>query len=109
MVHESVFGADHSIPLGSEIHLSKLKGGLITTDTCNAAHLLGQLMVDAVDNAVAEKRKLQGNITNNNSNITTTMVQDFHNHMRNVRIRAVVIRLLKHLNKVLADDLLGID
>ncbi len=86
-----MFGADHSIPPGSEIHLSKLEGGLITTNMCNAARLLGQLMVDAVDNAVAEKRKLQGYVTNNNSNITTTMVQDCRNHMQNVWIKAVVI------------------
>ena len=101
-----MFGADHSIPLGSETHLSKLKG---TTATCNAACLLGQLMVDAVDNALAEKRQLQCNVTKHNSDITTTMVQDCHNHMRNGWIKAVVIRLSKHLNKVLADDSLEID
>ena len=51
VVHENMFGQDHSIPQGSEIHLSKLEGGLITTDTCNAARLLGRLLVDIrVDN-----------------------------------------------------------
>ncbi len=109
MVHESMCGADHSIPSGAEIHLLKLEGGLITTDTCNAARLLGQLMVDAVDNAVAEKRQLQGNFNNNNNDITTTMVQDSHNDMQNVWIKAVFIQLSKYLNNVLADDLLEID
>ena len=49
VVHERMFDTNHSIPPGSEIHLSKLEGGLINTDTCNAARLLGQLLVDAVD------------------------------------------------------------
>jgi hypothetical protein len=52
VIHEKMFGSDHSIPPSYEIHLSKLGGGLINTDTCNAARLLGQLLVDAVDFAV---------------------------------------------------------
>ncbi len=53
IVHEKMFGPNHSIPPGSEIHLSKIEGGLITTNTCNSARLLGRLVVDAVENAVS--------------------------------------------------------
>ena len=110
VVHERMFDTNHSIPPGSEIHLSKLEGGLINTDTCNAARLLGQLLVDAVDHAVQEKRELTGEIADNLLNgIHSAMVQDCHNHMRNVWINAVVIALSVYLNKVLADDLDDID
>jgi hypothetical protein len=49
-----MFGSEHSIPPSYEINHSKLKGGLINTDTCNGARLLAQLLVDAVDFAVEE-------------------------------------------------------
>jgi hypothetical protein len=80
-----MFGLEHSIPPSYEIHLSKLKGGLINTDTCNGACLLAQLLVDVVDFAVEENRQLTGDDTNNDNTITC-MVQDCHNHMRNIWI-----------------------
>jgi hypothetical protein len=69
-VHEKMFGSGHSIPPSYKIHLSKLEGGLINTDTCNGARLLAQLLVDAVDFAVEEKRQLTGDDTNNDNTIT---------------------------------------
>jgi hypothetical protein len=105
-----MFDTNHSIPPGLEIHLSKLEGGLINTNTCNGARLLGQLLVDAVDHAVQEKRELTGEIADNLLNgIHSAMVQDCNNHMRNVWINAVTITLSVYLNKVLADDLGKID
>ena len=92
VVHKNMFGTNHSIPPGSEIHLSKLKGGLITIDTCKSAHHLGKMLVVAVDNAVAEKQQLVGP-NNNNPNRTKTVpiiIQHCHNHMQNVSIKAVV-------------------
>ncbi len=108
MVHEKMFGDTHSIPSSSQIHLSKLEGGLVNTDTCNGARLLAQLLVDAVDFAVEEKRALSGE-NDNHPNTLTTMVQDCHNHMRNIWIKAVTHRLSSYLNKVLADDLNDLD
>ena len=80
MVHERMFGQTHSIPSSSQIHLSKLEGGLVNTDTCNGACLLAQLLVDAIDFAVEEKRALAGD-NDNNHNTLTTMVEDCHNHL----------------------------
>ena len=102
VVHENMFGQDHSIPQGSEIHLSKLEGGLITTDTCNAARLLGRLLVDVVDQAVEEKRQFLGTLNDDNTNtLQSAMILDCHNHMRNVLIKAAVIVLSVYLSKVL--------
>ena len=108
MVHEKMFGDTHSIPSSSQINLSKLEGGLVNTDTCNGARLLAQLLVDAVDFAVEEKRALSGE-NDNHPNTIATMVQDCHNHMRNIWIKAVTHRLSSYLNKVLADDLNDVD
>jgi hypothetical protein len=105
-----MFSTNHSILPGSEIHLSKLEGGLINTETCNAARLLGQLLVDAVDHAVAEKQELTDEVADNLLNgIHSAMVQDCHHHMRNVWVNAVTIALSVYLSKVLADDLGKID
>jgi hypothetical protein len=110
VVHERMFDTNHSIPPGSEIHLSKLEGGLINTDTCNAARLLGQLLVDAVDHAVQEKRELTGEVAINLLNgCHSAMIQDCHHHMRNVWVKAVTTELSVYLNKVLSDDLGEID
>ena len=88
MVHEKMFGDTHSIPSSSQIHLSKLEAGLVNTDTCNGARLLAQLLVDAVDFAVEEKRALSRD-NDSSPNTLTTMVQDCHNHMHNIWIKAV--------------------
>ncbi len=80
----------------------------MNTDTCNGARLLAQLLVDAVDFAVEEKRALSG-VNDNHPNTIATMVQDCHNHMRNIWIKAVTHRLSSYLNKVLADDLNDVD
>jgi hypothetical protein len=92
-----MFGTNHSIPSGSEIHLSKLEGGLINTVTCNAARFL-------------EKQELTGEVANNLLNsIHSTMDQDCHHHMLNVWVNAVTIAPSVYLSKVLADDLGEID
>ena len=101
IVHENMFGQDHSIPPGSEIHLSKLEGGLVTTDTCNVACLLGRLLVDVVDQAVEERQQFLGTLNANNTNtLQSAMILDCHNHMRNVLIKAAVIVLSVYLSKV---------
>ena len=40
VVHEKMFGDTHSIPSSSQIHMSKLEGGLVNTDTCNGARII---------------------------------------------------------------------
>ena len=55
VVHESMFGTNHDIPSAEAIHLSKLRDGIITTDTCNSARLLSSLIKDAVTQAVGQK------------------------------------------------------
>jgi hypothetical protein len=104
-VHEKMFSTTHDIPCSSEIHLSKMEGGLVTTDTCNSARLLGKILVDAVEFHVNEKRELEGINGNDNDNDVVAMIQDCHNHMRNVWIKAVTVRLSIFLNKALALDL----
>jgi DNA primase large subunit len=55
-VHEAMFGASsRDIPPGESIHLSKLRDGVITTDTCNAARLLSSLVSEKVEEAVQIK------------------------------------------------------
>ena len=103
-VHESMFPNDHhDIPSGSDIHLSKLQFGLITTDTCNLARLLSRLLADEVKSAVEQKK---GNLDGSNVIVLT---QDCHHHLRNVWIEAVNKRLSSYLNELLASDLSNID
>lgn len=112
VVHEKMFGQNHTIPSGSEIHLSKLEGGLVNTDTCNPACLLGQLILDADDHAVTKKHELIGtnSVDNiNNDSMHKAMVWDCHNHMQNVWIKSVTICLSTFLNKLLTADLTDID
>jgi len=106
IVHKKMFGPNHSIPSGSEIHLSKLEGGRITTDTCNSVQLLGRLVVDAVENAVIERQEIAG-INNNDCN--TAMVMDCHHHMWNILIKACMIRLSMYLSKLMENNLSEID
>ncbi len=108
VVHERIFGQTHIIPSSSQIHLSKLEGGLVNTDTCNGACLLAQLLVDAVDFTMEKERALAGD-DNNNQNTLTTMVQDCQNHMHNIWIKDGTHQLSSSLNKVLADDLNDVD
>jgi hypothetical protein len=48
-VHEEMFGQNHDIPPGTSIDMAKLEGGMITTDTCNGAHLLSKLLSEEID------------------------------------------------------------
>ena len=103
-VHEAMFGASsHDIPPGESIHLSKLRDGVITTDTCNAARLLSSLVSEKVEEAVQLKLSEEGgDIANATIN---TYRQDCHNHLRNVWIGAVTRHLSTYLNEMLASDL----
>ena len=50
-VYQLMFGVDdeHSIPPPTSLHLSKMsEGGLVTTDTCNAARKISRLLVKEV-------------------------------------------------------------
>jgi hypothetical protein len=102
-----MFDINHDIPSAEAMHLSKLRDGIITTDTCNSARLLSSLIKDAVTEAVGQKiGDCGGNPDEEQINVYT---QDCHNHMRNVWIGAVTKRLSSYLNEILASDLEAID
>ena len=107
VVHETMFDTNHDIPSANAIHLSKLRNGVVTTDTCNAARLLSSLIRDAVIEAVGEKLCNDGQDSEDEQIHVYT--QDCHNHMRNVWIGAVTQRMSSYLNEVLANDLEAID
>ena len=50
-----MFGSNHDIPSAAEMHISKLEGGVINTDTCNAAWLRSKLLTEALEEAINEK------------------------------------------------------
>ncbi len=107
VVHKSMLYTNQDIPSAEAIHLSKLRDGIITTDTCNSARLLSSLIKDAVTQAVGQKIEDCGeNPDNEQINVYT---QDCHNHMRNVWIGAVTKRLSSYLNEILASNLEAID
>ena len=107
LVHQSMFGNDHDIPSATEVHLSKLNRGIITTDTCNSARRISHLLADAIRMAVEEK--IQQNGKNPEELTIMVLTQDCHHHLQNVWIEAVNKRLSSYLNEVLASDLSNID
>ena len=107
VVHESMFDNNHDIPLAQAIHLSKLRDGVITTDTCHAAHLLSSLIKDAVTEAVGQKIHTDGR--NPQDEQIHVYTQDCHNHTRSIWIGAVTQQMTSYLNKILANDLEAID
>ena len=50
-----MFGTNHGIPSTVMMHMSKLEGGVINTDTCNAAQLTCGLLIEAVEHSINEK------------------------------------------------------
>lgn len=106
-VHKAMFGASHDIPPGELIHLSKLRDGVITTDTCNSARLLSTLIAQKVEEAVQIKISEEGGDAA--SATINAYCQDCHSHLRNVWIGAVTKHLSTYLNEVLASDLSGMN
>ena len=43
-VHESMYGNNYDIPSNKSIHLSKIRDGIVTTDTCNSARALSEFI-----------------------------------------------------------------
>ena len=99
--HEKMFGADHDIPSAEEMHMSKLEGGTITTDACNAARLESSKIADEVVKAVKEKIAKEGLKDRD----VLVLRQDCHHHLRNVWIGAITKRLSAYLDDILAVDL----
>ncbi len=106
-VHENMFGLNHDIPSPAEMHISKLEGGVINTDTCNAARRISLLLSESVEKAV--KEKFVNNRGASEMKPVTMLPQDCHHHIRNVRIGAVTKRLSTYLNEILTCDLNAID
>jgi hypothetical protein len=82
-----MFGSNHDIPLAAEMHTSKLEGGVMNTDTCNAARLTSKLLAEAIEHVVNEKFVSGGGDAKLKP--VTVLRQDCHHHMRNVWIGAV--------------------
>ena len=82
-----MFGSNHDIPSAAEMHISKLEGGVINTDTCNAARLTSKLLADAIEQAVNEK--FVSGRADAELKPVTVLRQDCHHHMHNVWIEAV--------------------
>ena len=55
MVHESMYGPNHDIPSAESIHLSKMHDGIVTTDTCNSARALSELISFEIKEAIRQK------------------------------------------------------
>jgi hypothetical protein len=102
-----MFGLNHDIPSPAEMHISKLEGGVINTDTCNAARRISLLLSESVEKAV--KEKFVNNGGSSDMKPVTVLTQDCHHHMRNVWIGAVTKRLSTYLNEILTCDLNAID
>ena len=103
MVHESMYGPNHDIPSAESIHLSKMRDGIVTTDTCNTARALSELISFEIKEAI--KKKIVDTGGDPDYEEINVYRQDCHNHMRNVWIKHVTIRLSSYLNDLLATDL----
>lgn len=105
--HEKLYGAnaEHDIPVSAEMHLSKMKGGLVNADTCNSARLTSAMLCDAIEDAVEEERISHG--VNEDDDLTQPIVlrMDCHHHLRNVWIGALNKHLSKYLDNILQQDL----
>ncbi len=102
-VHESMYGNNHDIPSAESIHLSKIRDGIVTTDTCNSARALSEFISFEIEEAI--KQKIVDSGGDPDSEKINVYRQDCHNHMRNIWIKHVTIRLSNYLNDILAQDL----
>ena len=75
-VHEDMFGQTHDIPHGSSIDIVKFEGRMITTDTCNGAHLLSKLLAEEIDHAVKAKKEELGNAVEDEDAFLIVIIQD---------------------------------
>ena len=77
-MHETMFpGDEHDILEGTKLNIAKLAHhGAVTTDTCNAARKLNQLLLDSI-------RKKARNEGISENEINTHQIDCWH-HLRNV-------------------------
>ena len=99
--NEKMFGTDHDIPSREEMHMSKLEGATINSDTCNGARLTSSLIADEIVKAVKEKIAKEGL----DDRDILVLRQDCHHQLCNVWIGAITKRLSSYLNEILACDL----
>ena len=105
-VHEATFpDSTHDIPDSTSMSLTKAVRATVMTDTCNAARLEAELIVEEIRKAVKEKCEQDGIEAPD----LIAMTADCHNHMRNVWIGAITKRMSAYLNELLAADLDAID
>ena len=94
---------EHTIPNAAKISISKLhNGGVVTTDTCNAARKVARSLVNNIIEHEIQRRQEQRIIAPKEIEIFR---QDCHNHLRNVWIGWINKFLSKYLANLLEDDL----
>jgi hypothetical protein len=50
-----MYGNNHDIPSAESIHLSKIRDGIVTTDTCNSARALSEFISFEIEEAIKQK------------------------------------------------------
>lgn len=105
-VHDSIFGQTHDIPSADVVHLSKMKDDVVTTDTCNAACL----MSDLIGNEVALELSMKIIATNSEANnVANFYSQDCCDHRQHVWIGPLTEHLSSCLIETLVEELNAID
>ena len=91
---------EHDIPKDICMNIGKLsRGGLITSDTCNAARKTRRIIVSKISEAATELRKEGVNV----------LEVDCWNHLRNVWLGGMTKALSSHLRGILLNDLDNIE
>ena len=101
---KAMHGSTHDTPSSAGVGLTKLKDGVVTSDTCGAARLTSDLLVEAIEEKIKEMCEIEG------VDCEQSVVRiDCHHHLRNVWIGALNKCLSKCLNNILQLDLSAID
>jgi len=98
-----MYGTNHDIPSVESIHISKIRDGIVTIDTCNSAQILSEFISFEIEEAI--KQKIVDSGRDPDSEEINVYRQNCHIHMRNIWIKHVIIQLSNYLNDILSQDL----
>ena len=90
-----------NLPSSDEIHLGKLKGQHVSTDTCATANKLSRNLVERIDE-VAEEKQVPPLMINGTE--VHTSVEPCQQHQRNVCLDAVSSEMTKHIKWILEEN-----
>jgi hypothetical protein len=105
-------GVTHDIPDGSEICISKLAGGAVTSDNCNGALKVKRLLVEAVQAAVKAKyttASWEALTEAERASRLCCYEVDCWNHLRNVWLAKATAALTRRLKETHKEELEAID